>query len=94
MRHGQPTLIKISAKREADGHVAVEVTDDGGGLRDCGYGAGFGLVGMRERVKSAGGTLTVKNRVDGRGVIVSARFPREGVAKRADRQRVPALVSK
>src|SRR5215469_10712597 len=94
MRHGQPTRIKISAKREADGHVAVAVTDDGGGLRDCGYGAGFGLVGMRERVKSAGGTLTVKNRVDGRGVIVSARFPREGLAKRADHQRAPALVSK
>jgi two-component system, NarL family, sensor histidine kinase UhpB len=94
MRHGQPTLIEIDAKREADGHVAVEVSDDGGGLRDSGYGAGFGLVGMRERVKSVGGTLTVKNRVDGRGVVVSARFPGEGPAKRVDRQRLAAMASK
>jgi two-component system, NarL family, sensor histidine kinase UhpB len=75
MRHGHPTRIKIAAKREADGHVAVEVADDGGGLRDFADDAGFGLVGMHERVKAVGGTLTVKNRADGRGVIVSARLP-------------------
>ena len=92
VRHGRPTLIEIDVKRETDGHVAVEVTDDGGGLRDLGYGAGFGLVGMRERVKSVGGTLTVTNRVDGRGVIVSARFP-DGVLQ-LGRQRLPALVPK
>jgi two-component system, NarL family, sensor histidine kinase UhpB len=93
VRHGRPTLIEIDVKREPDGHVAVEVVDDGGGLRDLGYGAGFGLVGMRERVKSVGGTLTVKNREDGRGVIVSARFPRDGVVQ-LGYQRLPELAPK
>ena len=87
VRHGQPAVIEIDAKWEADGHVAVEVVDDGDGLRDSGEGAGFGLVGMRERVESLGGTLTVKNRVDGRGVIVSARFPHDGLVDSGDRRR-------
>jgi two-component system, NarL family, sensor histidine kinase UhpB len=94
MRHGEPTLIKIAAKREADGHVAVEVTDDGGGLRDLRDDAGFGLVGMHERVKSVGGTLTVKNRVDGRGVIVSARLPGDELVDRLEGRRLPELAPK
>jgi two-component system, NarL family, sensor histidine kinase UhpB len=94
MRHGHPTLIKIAAKREADGHVAVEVTDDGGGLRDLGDDAGFGLAGMHERVKSVGGALTVKNRMDGRGVIVSARLPCDDLAEPVVGQRLPELAPK
>jgi two-component system, NarL family, sensor histidine kinase UhpB len=94
MRHGEPTLIKIAAKREADGHVAVEVTDDGGGLRDLRDDGGFGLVGMQERVRSVGGTLTVKNRVDGRGVIVSARLPSDDLVDRLEARRLPELAPK
>jgi two-component system, NarL family, sensor histidine kinase UhpB len=94
MRHGEPTLVKIAAKREADGHVAVEVTDDGGGLRDLRDDPGFGLVGMHERVKSVGGTLTVKNRVDGRGVIVSARLPGDQLVDRLEGRRLPELAPK
>jgi two-component system, NarL family, sensor histidine kinase UhpB len=94
MRHGEPTLVKIAAKREADGHVAVEVTDDGGGLRDLRDAPGFGLVGMHERVKSVGGTLTVKNRVDGRGVIVSARLPGDQLLDRLEGRRLPELAPK
>jgi two-component system, NarL family, sensor histidine kinase UhpB len=94
MRHGEPTLVKIAAKREADGHVAVEVTDDGRGLRDLREDAGFGLVGMHERVKSVGGILTVKNRVDGRGVIVSARLPGDELVSRLEDRRLPELAPK
>jgi two-component system, NarL family, sensor histidine kinase UhpB len=94
MRHGEPTLIRIGAQQEADGYVAVEVTDDGGGLRDLRDDAGFGLVGMHERVKSVGGTLTVKNRVDGRGVIVSARLPCDDFVDRVEGRRLPELAPK
>jgi signal transduction histidine kinase len=45
---------------EADGTVVVEVTDDGTGFDPALPTAGFGLVGMRERVALAGGTLTVE----------------------------------
>jgi hypothetical protein len=39
---------------------------------------------MSERVASLNGTLEVKNRPDGRGVMVEARLPAAG-ATRADR---------
>jgi hypothetical protein len=39
---------------------------------------------MSERLASLSGTLDVKNRADGRGVVVEARLPARG-ATRADR---------
>ncbi|MGW1275065.1 sensor histidine kinase, partial [Streptomyces sp. NPDC002491] len=38
---------------------------------------GFGLVGMRERARSVGGTLTAGPRDDGRGFAVRAVLPTE-----------------
>jgi len=35
---------------------------------------GFGIAGMRERTALLGGTISVENRSDGKGVLVSARF--------------------
>jgi two-component system, NarL family, sensor histidine kinase UhpB len=77
LRHGRPTRIEIAARRENDGTITVEVADDGGGMRDPGHAGGFGLIGMRERVRSLGGTLTVGNRSTGQGVIILAQFPPE-----------------
>ncbi|MFF3844353.1 sensor histidine kinase [Streptomyces sp. NPDC002328] len=66
-----------------DLRIRVEVYDDGGALRltvaddGCGAGAavpGFGLLGMRERARSVGGTLTAGPR-EGRGYEVSAVLP-------------------
>jgi signal transduction histidine kinase len=60
---------------EADGRLDVLVADDGRGLRggDTG-GAGFGLLGMRERVELAGGELHLEDGTP-RGTVVRARFP-------------------
>jgi signal transduction histidine kinase len=52
--------------------IAVEVRDDGRGAD--GYGTGHGLVGMRERVSTYGGTLAT-GRAEGGGFAVRARIP-------------------
>jgi two-component system, NarL family, sensor histidine kinase UhpB len=74
LRHGEPQHIAIAVQPMADGFIGVEVSDDGVGLHGPG-GSGFGLLGMGERVQSLGGGLSVRNRVDGSGVVVSARLP-------------------
>ena len=75
VRHGSPTIISIEVKANADRSIDISVTDDGGGLKAGGRPAGFGIVGMQERVATLGGSLEVANRGDGAGVIVSARLP-------------------
>ncbi|MFC8669761.1 sensor histidine kinase [Streptomyces sp. NPDC057199] len=74
----------------ADGALRVSVTDDGtGGATDAGGGAGqsdgtpgFGLVGMRERARSVGGTLDA-GPGPAKGFEVTATLPlsREGEAR-------------
>lgn len=74
VRHGSPTTIKILVKANIDGAIDIRVTDDGGGLKSNGV-RGFGIVGMRERVATLGGTLDVSDRRDGGGVVVTALLP-------------------
>ena len=58
---------------ERDGQVRVEVRDDGRGFDPAQRTGGFGLVGMRERVELAGGSLHVDSTL-GHGTVVSARL--------------------
>ncbi|WP_443053367.1 sensor histidine kinase, partial [Streptomyces sp. IBSBF 3010] len=58
----------------AGGALRVTVTDDGTGPVEDGAGSGFGIVGMRERARSTGGTLTAGPRPGG-GFEVSALLP-------------------
>ena len=51
--------------------VSLEVRDDGRGLAS---GSGFGLVGIRERVESLGGSLTIESS-PGAGVAVRVDVP-------------------
>lgn len=73
VRHGRPTTIDIAINQDGEGRTAVTVCDDGGGLKA--YKAGHGITGMRERVSSREGTLTIANRADGLGTVVHAEFP-------------------
>ncbi|SED48519.1 Histidine kinase [Streptomyces sp. 3213] len=73
VRHGgRGDLTVRVGVRERDGALHVDVTDDG-----LGSGAappGFGLVGMRERVRSVGGTLSA-GPLDAAGFAVNAVLP-------------------
>jgi signal transduction histidine kinase len=53
--------------------VLIEVQDDGVGFDTEAETAGFGLVGMRERVYLAGGTLELQSGEG--GTVVRARLP-------------------
>lgn len=75
LRHGHPSKIDISVRFEADDTVGVDIVDDGGGMNGANVAVGFGITGMQERVALLGGTISVGNRNDGRGVVVSARLP-------------------
>jgi signal transduction histidine kinase len=64
---------------EADGQISILIQDDGQGFEPSEPARGFGLLGMRERVQLAGGTLEVASR-PGAGTRVSATLP----ARRAE----------
>ncbi|MFD2797389.1 sensor histidine kinase [Promicromonospora vindobonensis] len=61
---------------QAEGEVTLTVSDDGRGI-GADVVDGFGLAGMRERVRSAGGTLAVRSG-DGGGTTLCARVPVDG----------------
>jgi two-component system, NarL family, sensor histidine kinase UhpB len=89
VRHGSPALIEIrveaAPQSESGRAILIRVIDDGVGLKSSGRpggpGGGYGIIGMSERVASLNGTLEVKNRADGRGVVVEARLPARAGAR-------------
>ncbi|MEU3616733.1 histidine kinase [Streptomyces sp. NPDC006872] len=79
VRHGGREDLAVGVRvHEEQGALRVTVTDDGAG---AGAGPpGFGLVGMRERARSVGGTLEAGPRDDERkGYEVRAVLPTEAV---------------
>ena len=58
----------------ADDTVRLTVTDDGGGFEPGAVSGGFGLPGMRDRVRQAGGTVEVTSS-PGAGTRVCAEVP-------------------
>ena len=73
VKHGGPhprTEVRISS---GDGHLHIEVTDNGSGVSKL-PGSGHGLRGMKERTALLGGTFEAAPRPDG-GFRVRARLP-------------------
>ena len=88
IRHGEPSAIDIVIA-VGDDAATIVVEDDGKGLPADGR-FGFGLAGMRERVRSVGGSITVRNRTTGSGVSVEAKLPL-AASRPAAAERVQAL---
>ena len=79
VRHGQPSRVDVSLKREPAGLV-LDIRDDGHGAHGkeeasrAGKSSGFGKLGMEERVLALGGTLQIGPAPD-RGMWVSVHLP-------------------
>jgi signal transduction histidine kinase len=71
LRHAGPATASVAIRCDATG-LDLDVTDTGRG--PDGRGAGYGLVGMRERVAAFGGQLRAGPGPTG-GFAVHARFP-------------------
>jgi signal transduction histidine kinase len=67
---------------ETDARIEVEVADDGVGFDPEAGTEGFGLLGMRERIGLAGGSLEIRSSI-GAGSTLQAQIPAEhGEARR------------
>jgi signal transduction histidine kinase len=80
VRHAGPRPAVRVELREERSALRLTVTDDGTGPTPGGS-PGFGLVGMRERVRSVGGTLDAGPRTEG-GFEVTAVLPLAAVTTR------------
>ena len=75
LKHARASHADVTLRYARD-ELQIEVRDDGvGGAR--GDGAGFGLVGVRERVKIYGGEMSAEA-ADGGGFVLSTRLPLAG----------------
>ncbi|WP_438827401.1 sensor histidine kinase [Streptomyces otsuchiensis] len=78
VRHAGPSVrvrVRVGVDQAPEGAVVRVVVTDFGGARPPTAEAGFGIVGMRERVRSVGGTLTAAPRRGGPGFEVTAELP-------------------
>jgi signal transduction histidine kinase len=75
-------VVRVTAA-EAEDSISVEVSDDGVGFDPEHRGAGFGLIGMRERVELAGGRIEIDS-APGAGTAVRVSLP---VARGEERRR-------
>lgn len=66
------TTVRLSADEET---VVLEVSDDGVGVTPNHVQNGFGVLGMQERARALGGTVSVAA-TQGSGTLVSMRLPR------------------
>ncbi|MFI6483809.1 sensor histidine kinase [Nonomuraea sp. NPDC050663] len=73
LRHLEPPVTVAVSLRWAPGEAAVEVRDDGGTARRAAGSHGTGLMGVEERVRTAGGTLSIDQ--GDHGWVLLARLP-------------------
>jgi two-component system sensor histidine kinase UhpB len=75
-RHSQATQVNVQV-RHSDSDVVLSIQDNGHGMQDTQkMNAGFGLLGMQERVASLAGTLRIESPT-GRGLQLLITIPKE-----------------
>lgn len=88
-RHGGATRARVEVS-ENEENLRVRVSDEGSGFDPGVRSDGFGLIGMRERVTLAGGTLELRS-APGEGTTITAILPalhrEEPSPRQADDQR-------
>jgi signal transduction histidine kinase len=72
-RHAAAAKVSLRLQRVGAG-CELRVRDDGSGFDPSRRAAGFGILGMEERARALGGTLTIDSR-PGRGTDVRLRLP-------------------
>jgi two-component system sensor histidine kinase DesK len=81
VRHANPSLIAVSIDRYGQ-EVRIKITDDGQGMSEPSR-PGDGLVGISERVKAIGGSLSFSSK-PGEGLTVAAVLPCSCLLEGAD----------
>jgi signal transduction histidine kinase len=72
-KHAGARTVEVSVS-DREGHVTVMVRDDGAGFEPTAASAGFGLVGMRERLALVHGSLDIESAPDS-GTLIRASIP-------------------
>ena len=85
-KHSGATTIRVVARRRADGGWRFVVEDDGIGFDPSTTTGGTGLANMRDRIESAGGTLTSVTTPRG-GTRIQAWLPAPSCHRAAGRDR-------
>jgi signal transduction histidine kinase len=77
IKHARATLVELTLERTAPGLLLV-IADNGVGIGDTGAfkRMSHGLVGMRHRVHSIGGTIDIRG-TPGRGTVIAVSVPLE-----------------
>lgn len=85
-RHADASVLRVRLAWHSD-HLMLQITDDGRGMPGEPQGepeeptrTGLGLVGMRERVYSLGGSLTIES-YNNKGTSLTVRLPLPPVAE-------------
>ncbi len=76
LKHAHASRADVTLRYGPD-ELRIEVRDDGSGGGATRNGPGYGLVGVRERVKIYGGTMTAGT-APGGGFVLDARLPLRG----------------
>ena len=87
-KHSGAAGVVVSILNVSERTCGLAVTDDGTGFEQARIQAGMGLVNMRDRLDSIGGSVTVKT-VLGGGTTVSAVVPRQHAVRRPSGELVP-----
>jgi two-component system sensor histidine kinase UhpB len=73
-KHAGAEKVEIGIEQDSEGTIALQIQDDGDGFEPTNRHNGMGLLGMRERVETLNGKISLASEA-GRGVSINIRIP-------------------